>query len=61
MCRAVYYMQFQVYTGDLGTYTLKITGDHYMLRNLPSTGFPDGAYKEYACQYMRLKRCKFDP
>ena len=34
----VYYLQFQ-YTGDLGAYTLKITGDYYILRNLPSTGF----------------------
>ena len=34
----MYYLQFQ-YTGDLGAYTLKITGDYYILRNLPSTGF----------------------
>ena len=43
MYRAVYHLQFPIYTGDLRAYTLKITGDYYMLRNLPSRGFPDSA------------------
>ena len=43
MYRAVYHLKFPIYTGDLRVYTLKITGDYYMLRNLPSRSFPDCA------------------